>query len=105
MYVCSDEFTGHYLCNSFSAVIHGIRIIDLSSCLPDIKRPSDHIPDRGAVYYSPRVSVFDLYLEAVVYSFLLLPFYKRKQMGRSPDWMPDILLRADGYETSFYKKD
>ena len=28
-----------------------------------------------------------------------------KQMGRSPDWMPDILLRADGYETSFYKKD
>ena len=28
-----------------------------------------------------------------------------KQMGRSPDWMPDILLRADGYETCFYKKD
>ena len=28
-----------------------------------------------------------------------------KQMGRSPDWMSDILLRADGYETSFYKKD
>lgn len=28
-----------------------------------------------------------------------------KQMGRSPDWMPDILLRADGYETRFYKKD
>ena len=28
-----------------------------------------------------------------------------KQMCRSPDWMPDILLRADGYETSFYKKD
>ena len=28
-----------------------------------------------------------------------------KQMGRSPDWMPDILLRADGYENSFYKKD
>ena len=28
-----------------------------------------------------------------------------KQMGRSPDWMPDILLRADGYETNFYKKD
>lgn len=27
------------------------------------------------------------------------------QMGRSPDWMPDILLRADGYETNFYKKD
>ena len=28
-----------------------------------------------------------------------------KQMGRSPEWMPDILLRADGYETLFYRKD
>lgn len=28
-----------------------------------------------------------------------------EQMGRSPDWMSDILLRADGYETHFYKKD
>lgn len=28
-----------------------------------------------------------------------------EQMGRSPEWMPDILLRADGYETMFYKKD
>ena len=28
-----------------------------------------------------------------------------EQMGRSPEWMPDILLRADGYETYFYKKD
>lgn len=28
-----------------------------------------------------------------------------EQMGRSPEWMPDILLRADGYETPFYKKD
>ena len=28
-----------------------------------------------------------------------------KQMGRSPDWMPDILLRADGYETDWYRKD
>ena len=28
-----------------------------------------------------------------------------EQMGRSPEWMPDILLRADGYETQFYKKD
>lgn len=26
-------------------------------------------------------------------------------MGRSPDWMPDILIRGDGYETIFYKKD
>ena len=28
-----------------------------------------------------------------------------EQMGRSPDWMPDILLRADGYECYFYQKD
>lgn len=27
------------------------------------------------------------------------------QMGRTPGWMPDLLLRADGYETEFYKKD
>lgn len=26
-------------------------------------------------------------------------------MGRSPKWMPDILIRGDGYETKFYKKD
>lgn len=26
-------------------------------------------------------------------------------MGRSPAWMPDILIRGDGYETNFYKKD
>ena len=26
-------------------------------------------------------------------------------MSRTPDWMPDILIRGDGYETSFYKKD
>ncbi len=28
-----------------------------------------------------------------------------KQMVRSPDWMPDTLLRADGYETDWYRKD
>lgn len=27
------------------------------------------------------------------------------QMGRTPAWMPVLLLRADGYETEFYKKD
>lgn len=27
------------------------------------------------------------------------------QMGRSPLWMSDLLLHADGYETAFYKKD
>lgn len=26
-------------------------------------------------------------------------------MGKSPEWMPDILIRGDGYETPFYKKD
>lgn len=26
-------------------------------------------------------------------------------MGKSPDWMPDILIRGDSYETKFYKKD
>lgn len=28
-----------------------------------------------------------------------------KQMARVPEWLPDILLRADGYVTDFYKKD
>lgn len=28
-----------------------------------------------------------------------------EQMGRTPDWIEGLLLRADGYETSFYKKD
>lgn len=28
-----------------------------------------------------------------------------QQMGKTPDWMEGLLLRADGYETTFYKKD
>ena len=28
-----------------------------------------------------------------------------KQMARVLDWMPGILLRADGYVTDFYRKD
>lgn len=28
-----------------------------------------------------------------------------EQMGRTPRWIPGLLLRADGYECSFYKKD
>lgn len=28
-----------------------------------------------------------------------------KTMAHNPSWMPDILLRADGYITEFYKKD
>lgn len=27
------------------------------------------------------------------------------QMAKPPEWMPDILLRADGFVTDFYKKD
>ncbi len=27
------------------------------------------------------------------------------KMGESPPWLPGIILRADGYETMFYKKD
>ena len=26
-------------------------------------------------------------------------------MGRTPPWIPGLLLRADGYECGFYKKD
>ena len=28
-----------------------------------------------------------------------------EQMGRTPEWAPGLVLRADGYETAFYKKD
>ena len=28
-----------------------------------------------------------------------------KQMSRTPSWIPGLLLRADGYECEFYKKD
>lgn len=28
-----------------------------------------------------------------------------EQMGRTPPWVPGLLLRADGYECEFYKKD
>lgn len=28
-----------------------------------------------------------------------------RAMAKTPSWMPDILLRADGYTTEFYKKD
>lgn len=28
-----------------------------------------------------------------------------EQMGRTPPWAPGLLLRADGYETQFYRKD
>ena len=28
-----------------------------------------------------------------------------EQMGRTPPWAKGLILRADGYETPFYKKD
>lgn len=28
-----------------------------------------------------------------------------EQMGKTPDWIEGLLLRADRYETQFYKKD
>jgi len=28
-----------------------------------------------------------------------------KIMGEAPEWLPGIILRADGYECSFYMKD
>jgi DNA polymerase len=28
-----------------------------------------------------------------------------EQMGRTPPWAEGLLLRADGFETNFYKKD
>lgn len=48
-----------------------------------------HVHDELIIECSPGVS-----LDAVC-----------AQMSRSPDWMPDILIRGDGYETNFYKKD
>ena len=48
-----------------------------------------HVHDELIIECSPDVS-----LEAIC-----------EQMGRTPDWMPGLILRADGYETKFYKKD
>ena len=28
-----------------------------------------------------------------------------EQMGRTPAWIPGLLLRADGYECEYYRKD
>lgn len=48
-----------------------------------------HIHDELVIEADPRVS-----LDAVC-----------EQMGRTPAWAKGLLLRADGYETDFYKKD
>jgi len=48
-----------------------------------------HVHDELIIECSPDVS-----LDAIC-----------EQMGRTPPWIPGIELRADGYETIFYKKD
>lgn len=48
-----------------------------------------HIHDELVIEADPRMS-----LDAVC-----------EQMGRTPPWVPGLKLRADGYETPFYKKD
>lgn len=48
-----------------------------------------HVHDEIIIEADPRMS-----LEAVC-----------EQMGRTPPWAKGLLLRADGYETDFYKKD
>ena len=48
-----------------------------------------HIHDELVIEADPRMS-----LDAVC-----------EQMGRTPPWAKGLLLRADGYETPFYKKD
>jgi len=48
-----------------------------------------HVHDEIVIEADPRMS-----LKAVC-----------EQMGRTPSWAKGLLLRADGYETDFYKKD
>lgn len=48
-----------------------------------------HVHDEIIIETDPKVS-----LEAIC-----------KQMGRTPPWAKGLVLRADGYETQFYKKD
>lgn len=48
-----------------------------------------HVHDEIIIEADPRVS-----LDAIC-----------EQMGLTPPWLPGLVLRADGYETPFYKKD
>lgn len=48
-----------------------------------------HIHDELVIEADPHVS-----LEAIC-----------EQMGRTPPWTKGLLLRADGYQCDFYKKD
>jgi len=52
------------------------------------------------------------FIVATVHDEIILECDKRmsveevcKQMSRTPPWIPGLLLRADGYECEFYKKD
>ena len=48
-----------------------------------------HVHDEVIIEASPEVSVESLC----------------DLMGRPPEWMPDVCLRADGYQCGFYMKD
>ncbi len=48
-----------------------------------------HVHDEVIIEAGPEVSVDDVC----------------KLMGQTPPWTPDLLLRADGYECYYYKKD
>jgi DNA polymerase len=48
-----------------------------------------HVHDEVIIEVNPEVSVVDVC----------------ELMGRTPPWIPGLLLRADGYECNFYKKD
>lgn len=63
-------------------LMHAIRT--LSNCFI-----VGHVHDELIIECSPDVSV-DTICE---------------QMGKTPDWIQGLILRADGYETEFYKKD
>ena len=77
-----EAYKNAYFINANSATAPGIVDADRQ---PMLKRSEAY----SGVYGNP-----DVDLNAIC-----------KQMGRSPDWMPGILLRAGGYETNFYKKD
>ena len=59
-------------------------LMELSDC-----RVVMHIHDEAVIEAPPELS-----LQTVC-----------DRMSRTPAWMPGLLLRADGYETDFYKKD
>lgn len=68
-----------------SSVVKGIHFVYQSGML-FIKLSSG----RRLAYVKPK----DVSLDAIC-----------EQMGRTPPWAKGLILRADGYETEFYKKD